>query len=90
MNRNYGNVTATEMELCETPQAAVDRLTLLYDEAIATIERAFRRPVDAIFTSFEREPVASASIAQVHFATLKERSGRVRESLRQIRRGHGP
>ena len=38
---NYGNVTATEMELCPTPQAAVDRLVKLYDEAIAAIEAAF-------------------------------------------------
>jgi len=41
MDRNYGNVTATEMELCATPQVAVERLVLLYDEAIAAIETAF-------------------------------------------------
>jgi ubiquinone biosynthesis protein len=35
-------------------------------------------PLSEIFTSFEREPVASASIAQVHFATCKDRSGRER------------
>jgi ubiquinone biosynthesis protein len=34
------------------------------------IEKSFGRPIDQIFASFEREPVASASIAQVHFATL--------------------
>jgi ubiquinone biosynthesis protein len=47
--------------------------------AIATIERAFRRPVGELFTHFEREPVASASIAQVHFATLVDGQGRERE-----------
>jgi ubiquinone biosynthesis protein len=47
--------------------------------AMATIERAFRRPVGELFTHFEREPVASASIAQVHFATLVDGQGRERE-----------
>jgi AMP nucleosidase len=37
----YGNVTATEMELCPTPEAAVERLALLYDAAIHDIEAAF-------------------------------------------------
>ena len=37
----YGNVTATDMELCATPEAAVERLSQLYDEAIAAIEAAF-------------------------------------------------
>jgi hypothetical protein len=39
--------------------------------AVATIERAFRRPLAQVFESFEHEPVASASIAQVHFATVR-------------------
>jgi len=33
--------TATDMEACATPEAAVDRLCLLYDQAIAAIETAF-------------------------------------------------
>ncbi|WP_348223897.1 AarF/UbiB family protein, partial [Escherichia coli] len=36
------------------------------------IERAFGRPLEQLFASFDAEPVASASIAQVHFATLKD------------------
>ncbi|HEV6964738.1 ubiquinone biosynthesis regulatory protein kinase UbiB, partial [Roseateles sp.] len=36
------------------------------------VERAFGRPLEELFASFEAEPVASASIAQVHFATLKD------------------
>ncbi len=40
--------------------------------AMREIERGLRRPIDAVFSSFDREPVASASIAQVHFAVLKE------------------
>ena len=30
------------------------------------------RPIDSVFTDFEDEPVASASIAQVHFAVMKD------------------
>src|SRR5439155_6922754 len=41
-------------------------------QARVLVEKAFGRPIDAIFASFEAEPVASASIAQVHFATLKD------------------
>ena len=43
MNRasGFGNVAAIEMEHCPTPKAAVERLTQLYDEAIATIEADF-------------------------------------------------
>jgi ubiquinone biosynthesis protein len=43
--------------------------------AIATIERAFNKKVDDIFVSFDRKPIASASIAQVHFAVIKDRHG---------------
>jgi len=59
--------------------------------AMATIERAFRRPVESIFASFEREPVASASIAQVHFATLRDRQGQTREvAVKVLRPGMLP
>jgi ubiquinone biosynthesis protein len=39
---------------------------------VATIEQAFGRGIDQVFASFERTPVASASIAQVHFAVLSD------------------
>ncbi|RZI64279.1 MAG: ubiquinone biosynthesis regulatory protein kinase UbiB, partial [Variovorax sp.] len=59
--------------------------------AIATIERSFRRPVSDIFATFEREPVASASIAQVHFATLLDKQGRTREvAVKVLRPGMLP
>ncbi|MGS0758689.1 AarF/UbiB family protein, partial [Roseateles sp. GG27B] len=38
----------------------------------ALVEKAFGRPVEELFGSFDAEPVASASIAQVHFATLHD------------------
>ena len=44
-----------------------------------------------IFSSFEREPVASASIAQVHFATLKGRDGQERDvAVKVLRPGMLP
>jgi ubiquinone biosynthesis protein len=46
---------------------------------VATIERAFGRPVSEIFESFDHVPVASASIAQVHFALWKNKQGVVQE-----------
>ena len=41
------------------------------DEATTLIERAFNAPVEETFATFDREPLASASVAQVHTATLK-------------------
>ncbi len=81
----FGQVLSTRRDLL--PVDIADELALLQDRvppfpgevAIATIERAFRRPVGELFTHFEHEPVASASIAQVHFATLVDKEGRERD-----------
>ena len=78
----FGQVLSTRRDLL--PLDVADELARLQDQvppfssdiAVATIERAFRKPLAEIFTSFEREPIASASIAQVHFAVLKDRSGK--------------
>ena len=47
--------------------------------AVTAIEQALGKPLDEIFLSFDHTPVASASIAQVHFAVLRDRTGRERE-----------
>jgi ubiquinone biosynthesis protein len=81
----FGQVLSTRRDLL--PADVADELARLQDRvppfdsavAMATVERAFGRPVDTIFATFEREPVASASIAQVHFATLKDRNGQTRD-----------
>ncbi len=81
----FGQVLPTRRDLM--PPDIADELALLQDRvppfdpdiAIATIERSFRRPLGEIFVSFEREPVASASIAQVHFAVIRDRDGRERD-----------
>lgn len=80
-----GQVLSTRRDLM--PVDIADELALLQDRvppfssevAIATIERAFNKKVDDIFVSFDRQPIASASIAQVHFAVLKDRNGIDRE-----------
>ena len=81
----FGQVLSTRRDLL--PLDIADELARLQDRvppfdsdvAIASIERAFNKKVGDIFVSFERVPVASASIAQVHFAVLKDREGRERE-----------
>ncbi len=40
--------------------------------AMATVAAELGRPVEEVFTSFEAEPMASASIGQVHCATLHD------------------
>jgi len=42
------------------------------DEARAAVEAEFGRPVEELFDRFESEPVAAASIAQVHFAATTD------------------
>jgi ubiquinone biosynthesis protein len=42
------------------------------EEATAALEAAFGRPPEQVFGSFTHEPLAAASIAQVHAATLPD------------------
>ena len=61
----------------------------------ATLQRAYGKPVDQVFKSFEREPIASASVAQVHLAELARRharrgQGAATEHRRDHREGSRP
>ena len=72
----FGQVMSTRRDLL--PPDIADELARLQDRvppfdsgvAVAIIEKAFGRPLAQIFATFEQTPIASASIAQVHFATL--------------------
>ena len=74
----FGQVLSTRRDLI--PLDVADELALLQDrvppfpavQSRALVEQAFGQPVAALFASFDAEPVASASIAQVHFAMLHD------------------
>jgi ubiquinone biosynthesis protein len=74
----FGQVLSTRRDLL--PLDIADELARLQDRvppfpselAVAEIERSLGRRVGEQFQSFEHTPVASASIAQVHLATLKD------------------
>ena len=80
-----GQVLSTRRDLL--PLDIADELAKLQDRvppfssdiAVAAVERALGKPIDQIFVSFDRTPIASASIAQVHFAVLRDRNGLQRE-----------
>ena len=93
----FGQVLSTRRDLL--PQDIADELARLQDRvppfassvAVATIERAFARPLQEIFEQFDQQPVASASIAQVHFAILRDKSGQAREvAVKVLRPGMLP
>ena len=73
----FGQVLSTRRDLL--PLDVADELAMLQDrvppfpsaQAVAMVEKAFGRRIDEIFDRFDTQPVASASIAQVHFAQLK-------------------
>jgi len=74
----FGQVLSTRRDLL--PADIADELAKLQDsvppfpaaQARVLVERALGRRIEEIFATFEAEPVASASIAQVHFATLMD------------------
>jgi ubiquinone biosynthesis protein len=74
----FGQLLSTRRDLM--PPDIADELAKLQDRvppfdsdlAIAQIKRSLGAHPSDLFAHFERHPVASASIAQVHFATLKD------------------
>ena len=74
----FGQVLSTRRDLL--PPDISDELAQLQDnvppfpieQVLATLERSFRKPVDQVFKTFDRTPIASASVAQVHFAELPD------------------
>lgn len=73
----FGQMLSTRRDLL--PDDLAEELARLQDRvppfegarARQIIERELKQPVSEIFAVFEQEPMASASVAQVHAATLK-------------------
>ena len=74
----FGQMLSTRRDLI--PLDIADELALLQDQvppfpsiqAIASLEAAYKKPLAEVFAEFEATPVASASVAQVHFARLHD------------------
>ena len=74
----FGQMLSTRRDLLPTDLA--DELALLQDrvppfptaQALDVLEGFYGKPIDEVFRDFERTPVASASVAQVHLARLPD------------------
>jgi ubiquinone biosynthesis protein len=74
----FGQMLSTRRDL--VPLDIADELAQLQDrvppfpssQAIATLEAAYKKPLAEVFAEFDSTPVASASVAQVHFARLHD------------------
>jgi ubiquinone biosynthesis protein len=74
----FGQMLSTRRDL--VPLDIADELAQLQDrvppfpsvQAIATLEAAYKKPLAEVFAEFDPTPVASASVAQVHFARLHD------------------
>jgi len=74
----FGQMLSTRRDLMPTDLA--DELAKLQDQvppfpsaqAIALLEATYKKPLLEVFRSFDEAPIASASVAQVHFAVLHD------------------
>ena len=91
----FGQAISTRRDLL--PRDIADELAKLQDavppfpaeQAVAIIEAAYGKNVDEIFERFDREPLAAASIAQVHTAKIANGAEVVVKVLRSCTRTSG-
>ncbi len=84
----FGQAISTRRDLL--PPDIANELAKLQDavppfpteQALAILDDAYEQPVDEVFRRFDREPLAAASIAQVHTAELPDGSEVVVKVLR--------
>ena len=84
----FGQLLSTRRDLL--PDDMADELSLLQDkvapfdsdEATAAIEHELGRSIDEVFNNFDYEPLAAASVAQVHGVTLEDGESAVIKVLR--------
>ncbi len=87
----FGQVLSTRRDLM--PADIADELAKLQDQvppfdshlALAEIEKAYGRPAHEVFAEFDPLPIASASIAQVHFARLRAEDGSHEVAVKVLR-----
>ncbi|NCB58214.1 MAG: ubiquinone biosynthesis regulatory protein kinase UbiB, partial [Gammaproteobacteria bacterium] len=79
----FGQMLSTRRDLL--PPDLAEELALLQDRvpsfdgelARKQIEQSLGQPIEALFSDFDPQPLASASVAQVHTARLKENNADV-------------
>ena len=77
----FGQVLSTRRDLL--PLDIADELAKLQDQvppfsaeiALAQVQAAYGQAASSVFAEFDETPIASASVAQVHFAKLKPADG---------------
>ena len=89
----FGQMLSTRRDLL--PQDIADELAKLQDQvppfpsalALATLEKVYGKPINEVFRQFDADPVASASVAQVHLAVLHDGT---EVAIKILRPGIGP
>src|SRR5450830_916572 len=74
----FGQMLSTRRDLI--PLDIADELAKLqdrvppfaYEDVVTIIEASFEKPITSVFQQFDVTPIASASVAQVHFAHLPD------------------